>query len=177
MRCVFLRSPKRLCGQNRITQSLKYIFHDSKSANACTRSRLPTPSSPGWSHLWGFVFGQNGEKATRQDQETGRMEILLGTTFSHSHTFWRCFFLWLCCERLRYALARTVVVVVSFCMRWCNKRYVLQQIKSSGAPMKQDHLSFLTTAVCATSTAEQTTSRTRTNEPFLGVDVIMMMSI
>lgn len=86
-------------------------------------------------------------------------------------------FLWLCCERLRYALARTVVVVVSFCMRWCNKRYVLQQIKSSGAPMKQDHLSFLTTAMCATSTAEQTTSRTRTNEPFLGVDVIMMMSI
>lgn len=46
-------------------------------------------------------------------------------------------------------LVRTVVVVVSFCMRWCNKRYVLQQIKSSGAPMKQDHLFFLTTVdVC-----------------------------
>lgn len=66
---------------------------------------------------------------------------------THIHILGGFFLLRLCCERLRYSLARTVVVVVSFCMRWCNKRYVLQQIKSSGAPMKQAHLSFLITVV------------------------------
>lgn len=177
MRCVFLRSPKRLCGQNRITQSLKYIFHDSKSANACTRSRLPTPSSPGWSHLWGFVFGQNGEKATRQDQKTGRMEILLGTTFSHSHTFWRCFFCgyaanvydmrWLVRSSSSFHFVCVGVISVMSCSK----------LNPLARPWSRTTSPSWPPSLCATSTAEQTTSRTRTNEPFLGVDVIMMMSI